>query len=148
MIIVRNSKVLYRPVGINELNKIIDLDFQGFPPRLTWQPIFYPVLNFEYAEQIARDWNAKSDEGVGFVTQFGIDAEYLRQFDVQTVGGPNHQELWVPAGELEDFNRMIDGKIEVISVYYGEKFDWITLDQYQMTPDIKKLLKHKNHGNK
>ena len=48
------NKVLYRPVGINELNKIIDLDFLGFPPRLEWQPIFYPVLNFEYAEQIAQ----------------------------------------------------------------------------------------------
>lgn len=139
---MRNTKVLYRPVGINELKKIIDLDFQGFPPRLAWQPIFYPVLNFEYAEQIARDWNTKSDGGIGFVTRFAVNAEYLSQFEVQTVGGPIHQELWVPAEELDNFNRMIDGKIEVVSVYYGENFD---LDQ--MTIDIRELLKHKNHGN-
>ncbi|MEQ9440623.1 MAG: hypothetical protein RIG62_16340 [Cyclobacteriaceae bacterium] len=88
------NKVLYRPVGINELNKIIDLDFLGFPSRLEWQPIFYPVLNFEYGEQIARDWNAKGDEGIGFVTRFAVDANYLRQFDIQTVGGTIHQELW------------------------------------------------------
>ncbi|MEM9832029.1 MAG: ADP-ribosylation/crystallin J1 [Bacteroidota bacterium] len=140
---MRNTKVLYRPVGINELTKIIDLDLQGFPPRLSWQPIFYPVLNFEYAEQIARDWNAKSDEGVGFVTRFAVNAEYLSQFEVQTVGGPSHQELWVPAEELDNFNRMIAGKIEVVSVYYSEKFD-----RDLMTPDIKELLKHNNHGNK
>nr|WKN39226.1 hypothetical protein K4G66_11035 [Tunicatimonas sp. TK19036] len=120
---MHNVQLLYRPVGINELHKIIDLDFLGFPPRLEWQPIFYPVLNFEYAEQIARDWNAKGDEGIGFVTRFAVDANYLRQFDVQTVGGEIHQELWIPAQELDTFNRMIQGKIEVISAYYGEKFD-------------------------
>ncbi len=136
-------KVLYRPVGINELNKIANLDFRGFPSRLAWQPIFYPVLNFEYAEQIARDWNAKSDEGIGFVTRFAVDIDYLRQFDVQTVGGPIHQELWIPAEELENFNRMIDGKIEVVSVYYGENFD-----RSQVSPSIKELLKNINHGNK
>lgn len=139
---MRNLKVLYRPVGINELKKIIDLDFQGFPPRLSWQPIFYPVLNFEYAEQIARDWNAKSDEGIGFVTQFAVDAHYLSQFHIQTVGGSIHQELWVPAEELETFNRMIDGKIEVVSVYYGEKFNG-----KEMTLSVNELLKRKNYGN-
>ena len=39
------------------------------------------------------------------------------------VGSSNtHRELWVPAGELEKFNRYIVGKIEVIASYYGEKF--------------------------
>jgi hypothetical protein len=50
--------VLYRPVGPKELALIAASDYTAFPPRLAEQPIFYPVLNFEYAEQIARDWNA------------------------------------------------------------------------------------------
>jgi len=48
-------KTLYRPVGIKELELIERLDWKAFPPRLDWQPIFYPVLNQPYAEQIARE---------------------------------------------------------------------------------------------
>ena len=46
------NTTLYRPIGIKELQLLIDLDFKAFPPRLEWQPIFYPVMNQEYAEQI------------------------------------------------------------------------------------------------
>ncbi|AEB80270.1 Hypothetical protein Dalk_0002_AVC [Desulfatibacillum aliphaticivorans] len=50
---------LYRPVGEAELQLIAAAVFKAFPPRLPEQPIFYPVLNFEYAAQIARNWNTK-----------------------------------------------------------------------------------------
>ncbi|MGI8503864.1 MAG: hypothetical protein ACR2LR_22430 [Hassallia sp.] len=44
--------------------------YREFPPRLPEQPIFYPVLNEEYAVQIARDWNAATnDTGIGYVTR-------------------------------------------------------------------------------
>ncbi|HYL99863.1 MAG TPA: ADP-ribosylation/crystallin J1, partial [Blastocatellia bacterium] len=43
--------ILFRPVGAKELQLIADSGFREFPPRLDHQPIFYPVLNFEYAEQ-------------------------------------------------------------------------------------------------
>jgi hypothetical protein len=33
---------------------------------------------------------------------------------VQTVGASYHQELWIPAEELENFNRHIIGKIHII----------------------------------
>lgn len=42
--------ILYRPVGVKELGLIAELGFKAFPPRLPYQPIFYPVLNFAYAE--------------------------------------------------------------------------------------------------
>ncbi|MBN1317440.1 MAG: hypothetical protein JXA42_18305 [Anaerolineales bacterium] len=53
--------ILYRPVGIHELALISKSGYQAFPPRLPEQPIFYPVLNFQYAEQIALDWNAQGE---------------------------------------------------------------------------------------
>jgi hypothetical protein len=56
---------LYRPVGRKELELIRETRFRSFPPRLPAQPFFYPVLNEEYATQIARDWNTK-DEASGF----------------------------------------------------------------------------------
>jgi hypothetical protein len=111
--------ILYRPVGPRELELIEDVQMSGFPPRLPDQPIFYPVLQFEYAEQIARDWNStRADTGyLGFVTRFDVEDAYASQFEKRTVGGRQHQELWVPAEDLDEFNRHLVGKIEVIAKY-------------------------------
>jgi hypothetical protein len=103
---------LYRPVGPNELAKIEASGWTKFPPRLLQQPIFYPVMNEEYAIQIARDWNVPAS-GSGFVTKFHVRTDYVKKFQVQNVGGEIHNELWVPAEELEEFNSNIVGNIEV-----------------------------------
>ncbi|MBQ2758546.1 MAG: hypothetical protein IJE93_02135 [Clostridia bacterium] len=107
---------LYRPVGQAELELIIKADYTEYPPRLPEQPIFYPVLNEKYAREIAEKWNKRlSDSGyAGYVTSFEIDDEYISEFEVQTVGAAYHQELWIPAEELAEFNRHIIGKIEVL----------------------------------
>ena len=110
------TQTLFRPVGPKELELIRDTGMKAFPPRLPEQPIFYPVLNQEYARQIARDWNVK-ESGSGFVTKFEVEAEYLRQFPVEVVGGSVHEELWVPAEQLEEFNSNIVGDIEVVESF-------------------------------
>lgn len=113
---------LFRPVGEKELELIRESGFKAFPPRLPEQPIFYPVLNEEYATQIAREWNAKHNEGrVGYVTRFYVKTEHLRRYEVQTVGGSVHQEYWIPAEELDEFNQNIVGPIEVVGEYRNEK---------------------------
>jgi hypothetical protein len=76
--------LLYRPVGQKEFDLIAQADFRSFPPRLEGQPIFYPVLNEEYATFIAREWNT-SDEAsgyVGYVLRFAVETEYLAGFAV------------------------------------------------------------------
>jgi hypothetical protein len=103
---------LYRPVGPEELLLIEKSGWTRFPPRLPEQPIFYPVLNEEYATQIARDWNLPAS-GSGYVAKFHVAMEYLRKFEAQNVGGEIHNELWIPSEELEEFNKNIVGKIEV-----------------------------------
>jgi hypothetical protein len=108
---------LYRPVGPEELKLIEESGWKKFPPRLFHQPIFYPVMNEEYAIQIARDWNVAAS-GSGFVTKFDVDAAYLLKFEIQNVGGEIHNELWVPAEELEEFNDHIIGLIEVTKEFY------------------------------
>jgi hypothetical protein len=114
---------LYRPVGQKELELIQESGFTAFPPRLPEQPIFYPVLNEEYAIQIARDWNAKHNrEKVGYVTRFCVKTEYLNRYEIQTVGSSVHQEYWIPAKDLGEFNRNIVGKIEVVAEFRGEGF--------------------------
>ncbi|MDQ4122290.1 MAG: hypothetical protein M3209_12695 [Acidobacteriota bacterium] len=115
------TTTLYRPVGQKELNLIAESGFTRFPPRLSIQPIFYPVLNEEYAVQIARDWNAKLNEDkVGYVTKFQVNTEFLDKYEIQTVGGSQHQEYWIPAEDLEEFNENIIGKIEVIAEFRSE----------------------------
>lgn len=115
---------LYRPVGIRELELIKQSGMTEFPPRLPEQPIFYPVLNRKYACQIAREWNTKSAPGyAGFVTEFDVEDEYASKFEAKTVGAFVHKELWVPAEELNEFNKHIIGKIKVIECYYGEDYE-------------------------
>ena len=51
------------------------------------------------------------------MTKFNVRAEYVKKFDVQSVGGEIHNELWVPAEELEEFNSNIVGLIEVTQTF-------------------------------
>jgi hypothetical protein len=106
---------LFRPVGQKELDLIRDSGFRAFPSRLPHQPIFYPVLTEAYAIQIARDWNTRDAASgyVGYVTRFRVPASFLARHPVQKVGNANALELWVPAKELEEFNKQIVGSIEV-----------------------------------
>jgi len=114
------TKTLYRPVGQAEMDLILALGV--FPPRLPIQPIFYPVLEYEYAVQIARDWNTKDAASgfVGFVTKFEVDAKFLAKYDVQTVGSVVHREYWIPADDLAEFNAHIVGGIEVVAKFPPE----------------------------
>jgi len=107
------TRTLYRPVGRAELELIAASGWTAFPPRLPEQPIFYPVLNEQYAAQIAEQWNVP-ESGAGYVTAFEVDAEYLARFEVRQVGGREHLELWVPAEDLGTFNEHIVGTIRVV----------------------------------
>ncbi|EST20320.1 hypothetical protein [Streptomyces roseochromogenus] len=107
------TTTLWRPTGPEELELVRALGWRAWPPRLPEQPIFYPVLNEDYAIRIARDWNVRYD-GAGFVTRFEVDTEFLDRCPVRQAGGETILELWVPAEELEEFNAHIAGRIEVV----------------------------------
>jgi len=108
---------LYRPVGTRELALIEATGFRAFPPRLPEQPIFYPVTNQAYAIQIARDWNTKQGDQIGFVTRFAVAATHLEKYQRKIVGGRQHEEYWIPAEELDAFNAAIIGTIDVVGRY-------------------------------
>lgn len=112
---------LYRPVGLKEFELIRSSGMREFPPRLSWQPIFYPVLNEQYAVEIARDWNTKDAASgyAGFVTRFAVRSEFLARYQVQTVGATRHQEYWIPAERLAELNQNIVGEIEVVAEFRG-----------------------------
>ncbi|MDH6120896.1 ADP-ribosylation/crystallin J1 [Kitasatospora sp. GAS204B] len=104
---------LWRPTGPEELALVQASGWRAWPPRLPEQPIFYPVLNEDYAIRIAHGWNVPA-HGVGYVTRFQVDANFVARYPVQQAGGETILELWIPAEELEEFNRHIIGKIEVV----------------------------------
>ena len=104
---------LWRPQGPQELALIEQSGWREFPPRLSEQPIFYPVTTRDYAIKIARDWNVPAS-GSGFVTEFDMRADFLAQYPVETAGGQAHQEYWIPADDLPQFNGAIVGEIRVV----------------------------------
>lgn len=119
-----DTSTLWRPVGRDELRLIERTEYRRFPPRLPEQTIFYPVLNFEYAEQIARDWNSKDSRhaNVGYVTQFDVRTDFLERYESHQVGGRMHREYWIPAEDLESFNDAVVGPIRVVAEYrHGER---------------------------
>jgi hypothetical protein len=108
---------LYRPVGQAELDLIAASGWTRFPPRLSHQPIFYPVLTEEYAVKIARDWNTKDENSgfVGYVLRFLVPGSVLDRWPPQQgAAGETFRELWVPADELDEFNAQIRGSIELL----------------------------------
>lgn len=108
-----STTVLWRPTGPEELELVRESGWRAWPPRLPEQPIFYPVLDEDYAIKIAKEWNVPHS-GVGYVTRFRVDSEFLRRYPVQQVGGRTILELWVPAEELDEFNAHLIGPIEVV----------------------------------
>jgi hypothetical protein len=111
--------VLWRPVGPEELALIEQTGMKAFPPRLPEQPIFYPVTTEEYAIKIARDWNVPAS-GSGYVTRFSVLKSYLDQYPIEIAGGRDHQEYWIPAEDLPNFNAAIFGQIEITQTFTAE----------------------------
>jgi hypothetical protein len=112
-----DTTTLWRPVGPAELDLIRQSGMKAFPPRLPDQPIFYPVLNEDYAIQIARDWNVPAS-GAGHVLRFDVRRDFLDRYQVQQAGGRQHLEYWIPAEELLAFNEAIVGPI-VVTASFG-----------------------------
>ena len=113
---------LYRPVGQDELDLIRASGSVKFPPRLPEQPIFYPVLSEQYAVQIARDWNTRDERSgfVGYVLRFKVKSDFLGNYEIHIAGSLEHREYWIPAADLEQFNKNIIGTIEVIQSFRRE----------------------------
>jgi len=110
---------MFRPAGPKELELVAASGWRRWPPRLPEQPIFYPVTNQEYAEQIARDWNVP-ESGAGFVLRFNVRREFTDRFEVHKVGGEMHTEWWIPAENLEELNDNIVGTIDVVARFPSE----------------------------
>ena len=113
------TTTLWRPVGPDGLTLLKESGWTRWPARLPEQPIFYPVLNRDYAIRIARDWNVRHS-GAGYVTEFDVRADYLDQFEVHQVGGRTILEYWIPAEGLDESNRNVVGEMRSVDRFLAE----------------------------
>jgi len=108
-----NCKALYRAVNNKEYDLIEESGFKKFPPRLSWQPIFYPVCNEEYAIEIAK-WDFNTFD-IRHILKFYVHEDFMKDYDVKVVGSKIHSEYWIPADKLEDFNDAL--AVPIIELY-------------------------------
>ncbi len=108
---------LWRPTGPEELAPVEASGWREWPPRLPGQPIFYPVLNEQYATMIARDWNVRQC-GAGYMTRFRVRRSFLDSYEIHQVGGQTIPEYWIPAEDLGALNASIVGTIELIAEFH------------------------------
>jgi hypothetical protein len=113
---IEATVTLYRPTGPHELALVRDSGFRRWPPRLSGQPIFYPVTNHAYAAQIAREWNVP-ESGYGCVTRFQVRSSFMARYPVQQVGATSHSEWWIPAEDLPELNDHLIGLIEIVEEF-------------------------------
>ena len=86
--------------------------YTRWPPRLADQPIFYPVTNEKYAREV-NAWNVKQF-GLGYITKFAVNKEFVDRYNVETVGASYHTEWWIPAEDLDELNANIVGEITIV----------------------------------
>ena len=51
--------------------------------------------------------------------RFRVRAAFLQRYARRTVGASIHEEYWIPAEDLPDFNAALVGPIEVIAEFHG-----------------------------
>jgi len=51
------------------------------------------------------------------MARFRVSKSFLDHYEIRTVGGVTHQEYWIPAADIDEFNRNIVGEIEVIAEF-------------------------------
>jgi hypothetical protein len=55
--------------------------------------------------------------GSGFVTRFELQRRFLDSYSIQQAVGSAHLEYWIPAEDMDAFNRAIVGEIKVIAEF-------------------------------
>ena len=113
------ATTLYKPLTPSQLAAVIASGWKRFTPDYRDQVYFYPKLHRDYAEQVARLWNARQ-YSAGYVAIFDIATDFIQRYEIQTIAYENHKEYRIPVTDLERLNWHILGKIDVIAAYHLE----------------------------
>lgn len=106
---------LYCPINVEELIAIVVSQWRAFPPREAERPIFHPVTTEDYGRYLGQTWAGRHGDDDCYLVRFTVRAEAVRSFERRSVGGPEREELWVPAESFAAFNAAIVGGIHLIA---------------------------------
>ena len=116
--------ILFRPIGADELGLIAKSGFRRFPPRLAENPAFCPVAAFDDARRVAElsKTQDKKSGFAGFVIRFEVADNYVERLEARLAHRPEGAGFEIPQSELENLNRHLVGRIEIVRRYFGERF--------------------------
>lgn len=89
--------------------------FKHFPARLPGRHVIHPVLNKQYASELAAKQDPNSYRN--YVLEFEVDDNYISWFEIKNKDTEYRKELSVPAEQMDEFNSHIDGLISVVEVH-------------------------------
>lgn len=112
---VDSTVTLWRPTGPQELDLVRASGWRAWPPRLAEQPVFYPVLDEDYAIGLAQHCNAPFS-GVGYVTRFDVWRTFLDRYPLHQVAA-GVREYRIPATDLAELNANLVGPIAVVHTF-------------------------------
>lgn len=107
---------LWHPTGPQELVLVTASGWRAWPPRLPDQPIFYPVLNEDYATRIARGLKRHRQRRRARHPLPGPHP-VPGALPAAPVGGQTILEYWIPAKDLPALNDAIVGRIELVASF-------------------------------
>ncbi|GGK97121.1 hypothetical protein [Deinococcus radiotolerans] len=93
-----------------------------------WLDVLFPknaerTVPWPPVEDVVTLWRPTGLHELQLVAAFDVRADVATRYAIQVVGAQDrHQELWVPAGELEAFNVAIVGPIRVVAHFAGPDF--------------------------
>lgn len=111
--------LLFRPIGLYELEWIHFHKFKSFKDRFISGATFDLLLDEEIAEKIARESYPKEEAFgfAGYVARIDVDSEYISKFVAEDT-----QDVRVPVLDFDEFNSHINGDIEVTHAFQSKEY--------------------------
>jgi hypothetical protein len=61
-----------------------------------------------------------------------MSSTYLSKFELHTAGSATHREYWIPAREMNSFNKAISGLISVEEAFFGTDFSGYAANEHRL----------------
>lgn len=128
-------KTLYKSLGENELMSLLDKQLKILePPLQDWLKNFTILENKRDAIKYAKkNYVSSYANYLGFTIEIDVEEENYTEL-VKNIIRKNDSKIEIPLELLEDFNKLIIGKIRITDVFIGVEF------QESSNLEIKKII--------
>lgn len=143
--------ILFRPVGINEYNAYVQLEFKAIPAELIEQGNFLFYFDDIEAHRIAKKESMRNSEWgyVSFIIQYCIEESYINY--IRNTQKNRCEDkilkdiLVIPKQEATNVNKSILGSACVIGFYYNTKNKFTTYPLEKNELRRLQIIQYYNH---